>query len=455
MSTRNRFSGTATGSVLQTGVVEGDVHVISYARNDEIGVILKHEEDEVRLKVHTETWFYVTVVDRSHRTRLLQFGVESAAAGLKWEIIHEGAAVTDATLPAGGQVQVRLVVHCGSTAPMAGTDDLRVLVADKELAPDARVWWLSNTKRIIVEAVPALSVALAQPQGTVSSRGTYNTVLELANTGNTDLHGELEVSADFDRTKRSSWLPSRNFRFADESSFDLGLGDPPSSRRVRITLPKPGWLDRTWRIALSVTLSRDDVEPDPRCLTIEQSGLLSRLTSWGEITENRKRRTLAGWAVVPLALGVAFGVMITGRSSEAEAPPVQAGAATSSAPASEVATPVEYSAMPCEAGTSVLVLHSLEESNTAAHVRTLLDYETTMIEQRRPGVEALKDKTAKVTRRDATCPAVLGGEGPGKNTDERFTRFVWVGPFPSDDAAGMCEKLDKIAWKNCLPVHVA
>ncbi|NUT46885.1 MAG: hypothetical protein HOV94_06115 [Saccharothrix sp.] len=455
MSSRNTFSGTASGNVIQAGVVEGDVSFVTYARNDEIGVVLKHEQKEVHLKVGTETWFYVTVIDRSHRARQLDFRVESAATGLKWKIVADGAAVTAASLPAGGQVQVRLVVRCESTAPMAGADELKVLVGDAEVDVEVRDWWFSNPKPVVVEAAPALSAELVQPQGRVSSSGVYETFLELANAGNTDLHGELAIATDFDAAERSSWLKSRNFGFVDKPSFGIGLGDPPSRRRVKVDLPAPGWFDRTWKIPLSVTVSRDDVQPELRCLTIEQSGLLSRLVSWGETEETCRRRTLAAWAAVPLVLGVALGTMIGGSSGDAGSPPVQAGAALSSSPpTSESVAPVEYSEMPCEPGKSVLVLHSLEDSDGPAGIRTRLDYETMMIGQRRKGVDALTDKVAKVSKRDATCPAVLLGESPDKNTDKKFTAFVWIGPFPSNEAPAMCEVLHKITWTNCSPVHV-
>jgi hypothetical protein len=146
------------------------------------------------------------------------------------------------------------------------------------------------------------------------------------------------------------------------------------------------------------------------------------------------------WAVIPLVVGIGIGVLIGGNLR----PPA---AVRTTPPAVPSESPLEYTDMPCDPGSSVLVLHSLEGAMQAKDVKVLLDYETMWVKYRESANPALHGQTAQLTRRDDVCDAIVP-------EDSRFTRFVWIGPFPSDVAPSLCEALLKVTWKNCIPAQV-
>ena len=437
MSTTNEYSGSA-GNVVQAGEITGDVHVtsITYARNDDIGVVLRHEHREVHLRVGAEERFYVTVTNRTGRARQVHFRVEGVT-GLHWEIVADS---TD--LPANGEIQLRLVVHCTSTAPMAGAAEVKVLVGDAAEG----LWWPSNPKPVFVEPAPRLGVSLTVPDVRVSGPGTYSLTLRLVNEGNTPLPVEVLVRTDFDGIEHPEWLHSDRVRAA--GAFTLGYGDPPLDVPVEIVLPGQVPLDKTWHIPLRVQVNREDAPRSEHSFTILQHGLVSDLREWGQAEETRKRRTLAAWAALPLAMGIALGTIIGGPPEVPETPPVQAGAATAPRPSEPQ---LEHTPMPCNPGESVLVLHSLEDSDSPADIKLRMDFETLWVKQRMGDAPALKGHVARLSTRDATCSAVLRGDRP---TPANFTRFVWIGPFPADSAPALCAALLKVAGANCIPARV-
>ncbi len=154
-----------------------------------------------------------------------------------------------------------------------------------------------------------------------------------------------------------------------------------------------------------------------------------------------KRRTLA-LAAIPLVVGIGIGMLIGGHLGPAST----VDGESSPTPRSEPVQ-LEYSDMPCDPGSSVLVLHSLEGAMRAEEVKVLVDYETMWVQHREGTNPALRDQTAFLTRRDDVCTAIVP-------EDTRFTQFVWIGPFPSDVAAGLCEDLLKVTGKNCIPAQV-
>lgn len=154
-----------------------------------------------------------------------------------------------------------------------------------------------------------------------------------------------------------------------------------------------------------------------------------------------KRRTLVAWAAIPLAVGIGIGMLIGGNLRPSS--PDHFGATT---PPSEPVR-LDYTDMPCDPGSSVLVLHSLEGAMQASDVKVLLDYETMWVRHRESANPALRGQTAQLTRRDDVCDAIVPG-------DSRFTQFVWIGPFPSDVAPALCEALLKVTWENCIPAQV-
>jgi hypothetical protein len=435
MAVGNEHSGSA-GKVVQVGEVMGDFTVVTYARNDDIGVDLRHEDREVHLLAGAEERFYVTVTNRSDRARRLRFRVEGAT-GLQWEIVSDSA--EPVTLPADGEIQVRLMVHCTPTAPMAGAAEVKVLVGDEAEG----IWWPSNPKPVFVEPAPRLGVALVTPDVRVAAPGTYEIALRLTNEGNTALPVELVIPTDFDGFEHPEWLDSTRVRVVDGPSLTLDYGDPPVDCRAEVSLPDQGVLDQTWNIPLRARVNREDAAPIEQSHTILQHGLLSDLREWGRTEVTRKRRTLAAWAAIPLAAGIALGTMIGGPPSAPEKPPVQAIAAETGGP--------ELTPMPCTPGDSVLVLHSLKDDDSAADIKLRMDFETLWVRQRTAVAPALKDHVARLSTRDATCPAVLGGNRP---TSRNYTRFVWIGPFPSDSAPALCEALLKVVGSNCIPARV-
>ncbi|WP_144065592.1 hypothetical protein [Lentzea albidocapillata] len=156
----------------------------------------------------------------------------------------------------------------------------------------------------------------------------------------------------------------------------------------------------------------------------------------------RKRRTLVVWVAVPLAVGIGIGMLIGGNLQSQSRQ--NAGDATTS-PA--VPDQLEYTDMPCDPGSSVLVLHSLEGAMPDSEVRVLLDYETMWVRHRESANPALRGQTALLSRRDDVCPVIVP-------EDSRFTQFIWLGPFPSDTAPALCEALFKVTGKNCIPAQV-
>jgi hypothetical protein len=156
----------------------------------------------------------------------------------------------------------------------------------------------------------------------------------------------------------------------------------------------------------------------------------------------RNRRTVLAWAVIPLVIGIGIGVLVGGDLQS------QSHQNTGVAPISPaVPDQLEYTDMPCDPGSSVLVLHSLEGAMPQSEVRVLLDYETMWVKHRESANPALRGQTAFLTRRDDVCPVIVP-------EDTRFTQFVWLGPFPSDTAPALCEALFKVVGKNCIPAQV-
>ncbi|MFD5825018.1 hypothetical protein [Lentzea sp. NPDC060358] len=147
-------------------------------------------------------------------------------------------------------------------------------------------------------------------------------------------------------------------------------------------------------------------------------------------------------AAVPLAVGIGIGLLIGGSLS----PSTPAGTSASPSPRTEPVQ-LEYSDMPCDPGSSVLVLHSLEGAMRAEEVKVLLDYESLWVQYRESANPALRDQTAFLSRRDDVCSAIVPD-------DTRFTQFIWIGPFPSVVAPGLCEALLKVPGRNCIAAQV-
>lgn len=153
------------------------------------------------------------------------------------------------------------------------------------------------------------------------------------------------------------------------------------------------------------------------------------------------RRTVVALAAIPLAVGIGIGLLIGGNL---EPSPISTGA--SPTPRNEPVQ-LEYSDMPCDPGSSVLVLHSLEGAMRAEEVKVLLDYESLWVQYRENADPALRDQTAFLSRRDDVCSAIVPD-------DTRFSQFIWIGPFPSDVAPRLCGALLKVTGKNCIPAQV-
>ncbi|WP_156094358.1 hypothetical protein [Lentzea aerocolonigenes] len=154
----------------------------------------------------------------------------------------------------------------------------------------------------------------------------------------------------------------------------------------------------------------------------------------------RNRRTLVAWAAVPLVVGIGIGVLIGGNLRPPS--PVDDSPATPSEPVR-----LDYTDMPCDPGSSVLVLHSLEGAMRVEDVKTLVDYETMWVKHRENANPALRGQTALLSRRDDVCDAIVP-------EDSRFTQFVWIGPIQSDIAPSLCTALLKVTWENCIPAQV-
>lgn len=428
------------GKVIQVGEVLGDLNLtsVTYARNDDIGVDLRHEDREVHLRASAVERFHVTVTNRSDRARQLGFRVEGAT-GLQWEIVADSAGAV--ALPANGEIELRLVVHCTSTAPMAGAAEVKVLVGDAAEG----IWWPSNPKPVFVEPAPRLGVSMNGPDVRMSGPGTYELTVWLVNEGNTALPVDVVTFADFDGLEHPEWLDSTSVRVVGGPSFTLGYGDAPAGVLVKIALPGQAPLDKTWNIPLRALVKREDAPPVEQSFTVLQHGLLSDLAEWGRTEVTHKRRRLATWGAILLAVGIWFGWFIGGPASAPEKPPVQAGAATSTTvPPAEV----RYSPMPCDPGTSVLVLHSFNEPIAAADMQAYLDFETVWIRHHVADLPALTDQQPRLTTRDAVCPPALNG------IDAAYTRFIWIGPFPSADTQSLCVALRKLP-KDCFAARVA
>ncbi|MFD4638827.1 hypothetical protein ACFWN2_16045 [Lentzea sp. NPDC058436] len=148
------------------------------------------------------------------------------------------------------------------------------------------------------------------------------------------------------------------------------------------------------------------------------------------------------WAAIPLVIGIGIGVLI-GGNLQPDAPENTGATPTTSAEPVQL----DYTDMPCDPGSSVLVLHSLEGAMRAEDVRTLLDYETMWVRHRENANPALRGQSAFLSRRDDVCSAIVPN-------DTRFTQFVWLGPFQTDIAPSLCEALLKVTGKNCIPAQV-
>lgn len=147
------------------------------------------------------------------------------------------------------------------------------------------------------------------------------------------------------------------------------------------------------------------------------------------------------WAAIPLVVGIGIGMLIGGNLR----PSTPANSGITTRPNEPVR--LDYTDMPCDPGSSVLVLHSLEGAMSADDVKVLLDYETMWVKHRESANPALQGQTALLTRRDDVCDAIVP-------EDSRFTQFIWIGPFQSDVAPALCEALLKVTWKNCIPAQV-
>lgn len=91
-----------------------------------------------------------------------------------------------------------------------------------------------------------------------------------------------------------------------------------------------------------------------------------------------KRRTLVAWAAVPLVIGVGIGMLIGGNLR----PPADDDTRFGASPTPVEPARLDYTDMPCDPGSSVVVLHSLEGAMPASDVKVLLDYETLWVRYR-------------------------------------------------------------------------
>jgi hypothetical protein len=451
LSSRNQVSD-AGGHVVQARTINGGVHLTDAkpAPNvNEIGVYLRPDRAEVHFRVGTTEWFQLTITNRTPRDRRLSLRFESASTtGLRWH--HEDAATPEVlTVPADRSLPLRLKVTCTAT-DFAGPDVLKVLAGELDARTGERTWWSSDPLPIQIGRAPGLDAVLEQPDDVYDS-GTYETVVTLTNTGNTSLAGRLHLRTEFDGVEHPDWLDSDKVTIIDGPDFDLRPGAPATDLRVAVELPVSPLLERTWRVPLAVHVDCDDLPPVDREFTLTQSGELDALREWGRTPDPWKRRTIVVGAISLLVLGITLGAQVGGPSDGTTTPSAQSNAAVS-APA-DVQLP--YSRMPCEQGKSVLVLHSLEESAAAADVKLLLDYETMWLGQRLPGDKLPDGAKVRLSTRQDTCPKVLQGSTPDRDTDKRYSRFVWLGPVPSDRAPALCDDLHKVTWKNCSPVGVA
>jgi hypothetical protein len=126
----------------------------------------------------------------------------------------------------------------------------------------------------------------------------------------------------------------------------------------------------------------------------------------------------------------------------ASPPSTSAAAVTAPATSSEPA----FAEMPCAAGTSVLILHSLEDSDLP-HTQYLVDVENARLGR----VGQASRFKARISNRANVCTAVLGTE---TKTDPKFTLFIWLGPVQSADVLAVCQAIAK-PEPDCLPAGTA
>ncbi|ANZ42305.1 hypothetical protein BBK82_46700 [Lentzea guizhouensis] len=442
----------AGGHVVQAGTIHGGVHLGDTQpapHNNEIGVYLRADRAEVCFRTGAAEPFELTITNRTPRDRKLFLRFESASTtGLLWEHADTGVPEVFA-VPADRSLQLRLRVICTAEA-LAGPDVLKVLAGELDPRTGEPTWWSSDSLPIEVNRAPGLTAELRQPED-VYDAGPYETVLTLTNTGNTVLKGRLRLRTEFDGPEHPEWLHSGKVTFPDGPHFDLRPGTT-TDVRVTVEVPFSDWQDTTWLVPLAVQVEGDDAPRVDQDFTIRQRGDLVALWQWGRTPDAWKRRTIVAGAIVLFALGISLGAA-GDRSGGAADPSGQTNAAVSAPSSSGVR--LSSAKMPCEQGKSVLVLHSLEDSTTPADVKLYLDYEAMWARKHLPGGKPPDGAEVRLSTRDDTCPKVLQGPTPDKDTEAKYTWFVWLGTVPSNGAPALCQDFYRKAGKNCLPAGVA
>ncbi|MGW6933654.1 hypothetical protein ACWGE0_26610 [Lentzea sp. NPDC054927] len=257
----NTVEGDVGGNVVQYGVVHGDV-VFHAAQNDDVRMVLRHEQRPIELGPGGDALVHVTVSSRSEQPKRLVFDLEGAL-GLTWRLVSDDydADTGPVEVRGGRPVSLWLAVSCSATAPMAGPASLTLVASHK----GEGIWWSSNVQEILIGARPAVVGALVVTSERVSSARAYDAVVRLQNKGNTELRGELKVS------------PGAVLVSVPEPNFVLSPGGRSCDVPVTLTVPDQPWSDRVLSVPVGVEFTRPDLERPVDPFVLHQYGLRSDL----------------------------------------------------------------------------------------------------------------------------------------------------------------------------------
>lgn len=424
----NVVSGGRAPQVIQAAHI-GTVN-INPARDHDIDLVISHESKEIPVAPGEDERFYLHVTNQSSRPRWLVFRVDGAP-GIT--VLSEDSIDPVEVVP-GTPRRLTLVVRCGDVEPMAGPYQLRVLAAEAETEPGQRTWWRSDPRTIMVRSRPVLRVRLEQPGKRVSDAGDYPSCVRVWNKGNTGLAGEVRVTPE---------EGGPTLTFPDGASFTLEHLQDHVDIPVIVTIPTQEWNDRSWEIPADVVMKRDDVDRTDVSLDIAQFGFRSDLGEWVGSKREWAHGVLVVWAAVLFVLGLVAGRLLTPTPSIDE--PVKAAVPQTIPLSVENATPPSepaYEPVPCDAGTSVVLLKSMKADEASRYAKSFVELESARL-------AAILQPQYKIyaSKREQLCPRMLGTDTPAE-----YTVFVWLGPVPSTDAPKVCETIGKPKRHDCYPI---
>jgi hypothetical protein len=328
------------------------------AQRHDIKLHFHHEADEVVLGPGQDTIFTVEIHNDRPDERQLAFKVIRLPEGT-WRIrAPDGARAPKqgiVLVPPVGDVDVRVIVRCGTTAPPAGSREIYVQVTDVATGEVLD----SRPKSVRVLSNPAMK--LGRPEFTRQPGTTrYTARVPVINSGNCELAGTIVVVPPAPSGSLRPWTAEC------KGEFRLGPNERGSvTLTVAVTGQEVG--ARTWQVPLRVDVERDGVTLTPGHVELVADGLshdlkqalaavgpqVRRLLRWGRRPVTAPRGLLAAAAAGLVVLTALVGSCQGPGTATSAGPTAPASPSVSVAPLVPVQAEVaayraDWPGLPCE-----------------------------------------------------------------------------------------------------------